>query len=423
VHERRDLQASATVLLSDNTAVVSVTQGMECRDQTPMVQDVTTERSTNFWVQAGNLTGFLALGGAGVAVLATPCTTQADATAANPNPPSQPCSTSDQGTTHTAVGAVLTGLGVLAGAAFVYNIVRARDTTETTPATTTSTDWVACGTKPVANAPVTLTAGGVTITGTTNDRGKATLDVGAIASASSDPQSASVTVEAPSGKHASSSISLATAPAYIAWKQVVNAVESQKQKEIFERTIVEVEQGLTQLEHTREPWGITQINLVNALGNQMHLLSECPPMQQEKVENVRGLCGTQWLRVARRFEGLDPRVRRALDALSVAARRQHAAREAQGIAFLQALGQLAEARTRGEGTSVQVAQQAAEERRVAETQERDARREKCRELCRSGRSSCSLACPSDNQAGEGSNSACDRRCYGQEQTCEAGCER
>jgi hypothetical protein len=74
------------------------------------------------------------------------------------------------------------------------------------------------------NVMVTLTAGGVEVTGHT-ERGQALLDVSAIASAFTDPQNADVELQ-DGDKRVSAQVSLANAPAYATWKKGVEDREA-----------------------------------------------------------------------------------------------------------------------------------------------------------------------------------------------------
>jgi len=138
----------------------------ECRDRKPMQQEIETHRHAYFYEQALNALGFAALGGYGVYALTASCTTTPAASAANPSPTAQPCTT-DQKSQTQLVGGSLIGIGALFGAAFVYNVLRARDTTETIEI---PSEWHACP-APVGNTAVRLVLGGQQLDGTTDASG------------------------------------------------------------------------------------------------------------------------------------------------------------------------------------------------------------------------------------------------------------
>src|SRR6185295_18058838 len=72
--------------------------------------------------------------------------------------------------------------------------------------------WKTCKTTPIANAPVTLKTGGLTISGRTGTDGEASLDLDPIAKVGldTDPEQGLVVVQALTGTTASVSVSLKT---------------------------------------------------------------------------------------------------------------------------------------------------------------------------------------------------------------------
>jgi len=181
-HERRD---SVSLMVenasSSGSSDVVVSQPFECRDQAPAwVQDVEKRRSASKYEQLINGSAFLAFGGIGAAALAADCTTTPDASKANPNPVSSPCTAKDKGTQY-ALGGSLLGLGALFGAAFVYNVIKARDITDTQPVAAPPAEWKKCGTKPIASTSVRLVfADQQAVDGKMDSEGRAHFDVSTV---------------------------------------------------------------------------------------------------------------------------------------------------------------------------------------------------------------------------------------------------
>jgi hypothetical protein len=226
--ERRDVGSLKVETSPSASALdVTITQPVECRDGTPMVRDVTTVRETNGMEQLINGGSAVLLGGIGAAVMLSPCTTTPSGTSSNPNPPSQPC-TSDEKDTRTVTGGVLIGTGALFGAAFLYNIIRARDSRETVPAQMEAS-WKACATKPLANVAATLKfADGKTCSGTTDNAGRVSFQVASVrwTDDALRPGSAEINVG-----DKTTSVSLASLPAYVAWKEKEQAVAQQVEQQ------------------------------------------------------------------------------------------------------------------------------------------------------------------------------------------------
>ncbi len=225
------MDAEVTAKASANLVAVKVMDRKECRDllRTPMERVDETKRtlSNGTIAQGTNLVlggGLLALGIAGFASIGTSCSKSPDASTQNPNPASRPCTLDEQkkqDNSNAAVGAISTGLALVPIGLFVWNIFRAKDERTTAPLEPKleESGWKACTSQPMANAPIVMTAGRVTVNSRTNDQGEATLDISPIASASieADPVNALVTVIA-NGTSASASVSLTDTPAYDAWK-------------------------------------------------------------------------------------------------------------------------------------------------------------------------------------------------------------
>ena len=166
-HESGELKAQLTQVTDG--VDVNVAEPAECRDRKPMEAEIQTKRTANFYEQAANASGFLLFGGIGAYYLGAPCNTTPSATAADPNPSSQPC-TSDQKTQTAAIAGGLIGLGALFGAAFIYNVIRARDTTDVVEI---PPEWRACDPRPLANASVRLVLGDQQLDASTDASGHA----------------------------------------------------------------------------------------------------------------------------------------------------------------------------------------------------------------------------------------------------------
>lgn len=243
--ETRAADPAITAKASGNLVAVTVVDRKECRDilRTPMERVDETKRvlSNETIAQAVNLVGALGLTAGGVALMASPvssCTKDGSSQSASASS-SRPCTTSevdDLNQNRSIGGGVLVAAGVVAGGLFVWNILRAKDTRTTAPleAKQEESGWQTCSTQPLANASVVLLAGGVKISGTTNDRGEVALDVSTIASAPLDrnPEMSELTVWDSTGKRHSSSVGLADSVAYGTWKKAaLEAVNSKKEED------------------------------------------------------------------------------------------------------------------------------------------------------------------------------------------------
>ena len=174
-NEHRDLAPETVPTVIGDAIDVEVRQRSECRKvtTTPASEEVTTarhlERAT--LVQGVNLGSAGLLLGFGSLVALGGCTHTDDASPGNPHPQSQPCN-SDQASSQRGVGYVTMGLAAIPTALFVYNALRARDSTETRvtePLRDTGT-WLTCITRPVSEKEVTLDIGGTRRTSRTGGR-------------------------------------------------------------------------------------------------------------------------------------------------------------------------------------------------------------------------------------------------------------
>lgn len=202
---------------SANAVDVTITQSAECRDRTPMVRDVTTERKANTaeqWVNGGGAVLGLGLG---ALLLANDCSIKPDATPSDPNPASRPC-TGDEARTQNIAGGVLLGSGALFAAAFVYNIIKARDSKETVPVRV-DRDWGTCGMRPMASSPVRLVFGdGQHVEQITDAAGRARFDLSTIRWTDAALSSGKANVTNASGQELAS-FDLAALPQYISWSR------------------------------------------------------------------------------------------------------------------------------------------------------------------------------------------------------------
>jgi hypothetical protein len=243
-HRQHREQDEITASASGDSVHVLAQERWECdiETSTPTEEVDGTRRSlqNGTLAQVANvaMAGLLVAGGIAVyaAANSASCTSTPNATTDNPNPSAVPC-TSEQQQTQTAqtrgLGIITAGVAILPLGAFVWNLIRAKDDVEASraPNQIADSEWTPCGVRPLANISITLAAGGVTIDGLTNERGEATLDVSLIATASSDPKDASVTVDSQTGKGGSASVSLLSAPAYLAWRQATDAAQAHRDRE------------------------------------------------------------------------------------------------------------------------------------------------------------------------------------------------
>ncbi len=224
--DRRDVGGAKTeTALSANALDVTMTQPSECRDETPMVRDVTTERQANTMWQVVNGGGAILFGGLGAYALAGDCTVTPDPTASNQNPASRPCTGKEEGQA-TALGVGLVATGALFGAAFIYNVIKARDSKETAPIRV-ARDWKTCGTRPVAGEPLHLDlADGQQVVQTTNAQGQAHFDLAAVRW--TDEALKSPQARVGSGSQQLASVDLTALPQYVQWKSANDKAETQR---------------------------------------------------------------------------------------------------------------------------------------------------------------------------------------------------
>ncbi len=346
VEEHQEAEPEIKASLADNTVTVKAWQRTECRSTTttPVEKDEGVGRSLHngTLAQTVNLAMAGALIATGVVVYAAAngsCTTTPNATASNPNPSPVPCTADQQqrqSTTTQGLGILTAGAAVLPLGAFVWNIFRAQDDTKTEGArSVASTDWKICAAKPMANADVTLTAGGITVNGRTDDHGEATLDASPIASAASAPRSGPGAAAAGS-KHASAAVSLADSPSYGAWPRARAASGVAASKAAMDRArqderdsenaaLDKIESDIAALEKKPEPWGDVEIQRGN---NSHRALKELLSHHEE------GQAPPRLVQDAIRLQNLDPKYRRAI-ALAEQRQKQAAADEARREAAAQ----------------------------------------------------------------------------------------
>lgn len=229
---------------SANAVDVTLTQANECRDRTPMVRDVETHRTANVteqWINGGSA-GLL--GGIGIYALVAPCTTTPDATKDNPSPASRDCTAKEENGQKIA-GGVLLGVGALFGAAFVYNVIKARDTKETVPVQTTA-QWKACGTRPVADSSLHLDFGdGQQVVATTNAQGQAHFDLSSVRW--SDEVLKARHAKVASGGQQLGNVDLTHMPQYTEWQRRQQQDNEQRRKEVAHdaalKALQEIESG------------------------------------------------------------------------------------------------------------------------------------------------------------------------------------
>jgi len=180
-HERKEAKTPTVDVAATRDAIdVTLVTPVECRDQTPMVQDVEVKRSTSTLAQSMNAVGALGLGALGAGFIAADCSVTPDPTNTNPNPSSRPCTSKEQGQTYAVGGVSIAGAAVF-GAVFVYNIIKAKDSKHTERLETLPSEWKSCDSVPLANTPVRLAfAGTQRVDGTTDSSGKVRFDTSRI---------------------------------------------------------------------------------------------------------------------------------------------------------------------------------------------------------------------------------------------------
>lgn len=379
--EHRDVGTpKGETAVSANALDVTLTQPTECRDQTPMVRDVTTERQANIWEQVGNATGAGLFGLIGGIALAAPCTNTPAATPSNPNPPSTPCTSDETQKQHT-LGYVSLGIAGLSTAAFIYNVIKARDSKETVPVRVDH-EWKACGMRPVSGAPLHLDlADGQKIAQATDARGNAHFDLATIPwnAAALEPGRANVVAE---NGQVLGTADLSRLPQYVAWQQERDRRQEEARNgqrrqgyaalvDRSEQVLTQIEGTLTAMERMPEPRTLPLAERVRDLvqqvgesGNQAGALgtriksdwaeflnacqascrrqaaSSCGPESPQVIACVKPdptwlprlkAVDTRAQRVQARLAALGPRINRAAAII----RRQN---DAQAAAFLQAWG-------------------------------------------------------------------------------------
>lgn len=265
--ERRDSGSpKVETTPSATTLDVTLSQSTECRDQTPMVRDVLVERKANVMEQYINSGSALGLAGIGTYVMLAPCTTTPSGTSSNPNPPSQPC-TADEKDGRTITGGVLIGVGALFGAAFVYNIIRARDSKETVPVRE-ERKWKSCGTRPMANTPVQLElADGQQVPQTTDAQGHARFDLTAVRWTDAALKTGQARITGPD-RITPTTVSLSALPQYGEWQRRDNA---EREHDRLAHTLQEVEEGLAGLRSAQ--WTYQQADLFEGVKDKMRRLN------------------------------------------------------------------------------------------------------------------------------------------------------
>jgi hypothetical protein len=294
--DRRDVGGAKTeTALSANALDVTMTQPSECRDETPMVRDVTTERQANTMWQVVNGGGAILFGGLGAYALAGDCTVTPDPTASNQNPASRPCTGKEEGQA-TALGVGLVATGALFGAAFIYNVIKARDSKETAPVRV-ARDWKTCGTRPVAGTSLRLDlADGQQIVQSTNAQGQAHFDLTGVRwtdGAFKSPQARL----ASSGQQLAS-VDLSKLPQYAEWQrkqqEQAKAQDAQQQREVAERThaanlitIQEVERDIKKL--TPKRIDAAQIALFQGLIDKLKQAAQRPGSSEDDKSKLLAL--------------------------------------------------------------------------------------------------------------------------------------
>lgn len=258
---------------------VTLSQPTECRDQTPMVRDVTTERKANVMEQYINGGSAVGLGALGLGVMLAPCTTTPSGTSSNPNPPSQPC-TSDEQNSRKVTGGVIIGVGALFGVAFLYNVIRAHDSKETVPVHV-EPQWKSCETHPVTSTPLHLDlADGQQLVQTTNGQGQAHFDLTAVRWTDDALKAGQARVA--TGGQQLASVNLTSLPQYADWKR------RQQQQQIGD-ALAEVEQGLAELRSPR--WTYEQADRFEQVKGRTNQIAagkdKLGPVEQARVASVQ----------------------------------------------------------------------------------------------------------------------------------------
>lgn len=294
---------------------VTVTQAAECRDQTPMVRDVTTERQANTMWQIVNGSGAILFGGLGAYALAADCTVTPDPTASNQNPASRPCTSKEQGQT-TGLGVGFVATGALFTAAFIYNVIKARDSRETVPVSV-ERDWKKCGARPLASAPLHLDlADGQQIEQTTNAQGQAHFDLTKVRW--TDEALKGHQAHLRSGGQQLASVDLTKLPQYAEWQrrqqEHAKAQDAQQQREVAERThaanlvtIQEVERDIKKL--TPKRIDAAQIALFQGIIDKLKQAGLRPANSEEDKSKL--------LALSERLNAFAPAYDRALEAAVV----------------------------------------------------------------------------------------------------------
>lgn len=265
--ERRGMGTpKAETVVSTSALDVTLSQATECRDQTPKVRDVTTERHANSMWQIINGSGAIIFGGLGAYALAGDCTVTPEPTASNQTPASRPCTGKEEGQA-TGLGVGLIATGALFGAAFIYNVIKARDSKETVPVQV-ARDWGTCGTRPVADTSLHLDfADGQQIVQTTNAQGQAHFDLTGVRW--TDRALKDHEARLASGGQQLASVDLSGLPQYSEWQR------GQQQQQAFEndRELVDkldalirrFETLVADLEKARTTWGDNEVDKLLAI--------------------------------------------------------------------------------------------------------------------------------------------------------------
>lgn len=294
--ERRSMGTpKAETVISANTLDVTLSEATECRDQTPKVRDVTTERHANSMWQIINGSGAILFGGLGAYALAGDCTVTPEPTASNQNPVSRPCTGKEEGQA-TGLGVGLVATGALFGGAFIYNVIKARDSKETVPVQV-ARDWGTCGTRPVAGTSLHLDiADGQQIVQTTDAHGQVHFDLTGVRwtdGAFKSPQA-----RLASGGQELASVDLSKLPQYAEWQrrqqEHANARDAQQQREVAERThaanlitIQEVERDIKKL--TPKRIDAAQIALFQGLIDKLKQAAQRPGSSEDDKSKLLAL--------------------------------------------------------------------------------------------------------------------------------------
>jgi hypothetical protein len=276
----------ANETISENRVDVSLSQATECRDTAPRVQEVKTERHANVLWQVTNGSMFALLGGLGAYALASPCTTRPDPTSSNPNPASVPCTDKEQGQT-TALGVGLMGAGVLFGAAFIYNVIRAHDTTEIVPAPR-SEAWVSKGLRPVPNSPVNLVfIDGQRVPQQTDATGHTVFDFSSTSWSLPILGAGSAKLEGANGREMGT-LNLSSLPSFVAARKDTEERgrrQEEEQKRQFDAigrkaATDRFEEAIAVSEKTKEPW--TEQAVITHLNSMSTFMSSKPDVTETR---------------------------------------------------------------------------------------------------------------------------------------------